>query len=298
MKRPDFFIVGAPRCGTTAMYGYLKAHPEIFMSAQKELYFFGRDTTNGPKPAIEEYLSNFSMATDEKRAGEASVIYLSSRWAAEEIKEFNPSSRIIIMLRNPVDFLYSFHSLLLYIGDEDIADFEAALKAEKSRREGKQIPARTRMVNVLYYRHMAKFSEQVQRYFDGFGRERVFIILLEDLEDNPLQVYRDTLEFLDVSKEFQPDFKIINANQRTRNGFLHRFITDRQTSVFKRFGQNSAQSRALRKLTGPLRRWNRFAEPRPPMDPVLREHLRDEFAPEVEQLGELLGRDLTHWSRE
>src|SRR6266545_5937438 len=133
MRRPDFFIVGAPKCGTTALNDYLKDHPEIFISARKELHFFGSDLVfRGPRRITEqEYLSFFAPARHEKRLGEASVWYLYSQQAAAEIKAFSPAARIIIMLRNPVDMMYSLHSQRLYNGRETISDFAKALATEE-----------------------------------------------------------------------------------------------------------------------------------------------------------------------
>lgn len=137
MKKPDFFIVGAAKCGTTAMYEYLKEHPEIFMPEDaKEPNYFGSDMNyKSSRLTEEQYLSLFSDAKNEKRIGEASVWYLYSKLAASEIKEFCPSARIIIMLRNPVDMLYSLHSELFYGADEDIEDFKTALNAEEVRKK-------------------------------------------------------------------------------------------------------------------------------------------------------------------
>ncbi|NLF38083.1 sulfotransferase, partial [bacterium] len=104
MRLPDFFIVGAPKSGTTALHAYLGRHPSIFVPARKEPHFFGSDIVS---PAFvrdrDAYLSLFAGATTEARVGEASIWYLYSKRAAREIKEFNPDARIIIMLRNPVD---------------------------------------------------------------------------------------------------------------------------------------------------------------------------------------------------
>ena len=87
MRRPDFFIVGAPKCGTTAMIDYLKQHPEVFVPDRKELDYFGSDLVfKGHRLTEAEYLSFFSRATTEKRAGEGSVWYLHSTTAALEIK--------------------------------------------------------------------------------------------------------------------------------------------------------------------------------------------------------------------
>jgi sulfotransferase family protein len=83
LKKPNLFIVGAPRCGTTSLWSYLKDHPDIFMSAEKELYFFDSDlwAREAWAPTLEQYLANFSAATDERIIGEATPSYLRSKRA-------------------------------------------------------------------------------------------------------------------------------------------------------------------------------------------------------------------------
>src|SRR5436190_21521408 len=112
MKTPNFFIVGAPKCGTTAMYEFLKQHPQIFMT-RKEVDFFGSDLYMKERIRDESaYLQLFAAATDEFRVGEGSVWYLYSKRAAAEIKRFVSDARIIIQLRDPTDMIYSLHSEL------------------------------------------------------------------------------------------------------------------------------------------------------------------------------------------
>ena len=119
------------------MYQYLNPHPDIFFSRKKEPHFFAADITTPRKIADERaYLSLFEGAENQKRIGEASVLYLYSECAACEIKAFSPSARIIIMLRNPVEMMYSWYSERLYVGHEDIDDFESAIDAESDRRRG------------------------------------------------------------------------------------------------------------------------------------------------------------------
>jgi hypothetical protein len=124
MRKPDFFIVGAPKSGTTAMYFYLKQHPEIFMPERKELHFFGSDFF-APHFVrdLKDYLKFFEGADNKKRIGEASPWYLYSKRAAFEIKEFNPDADIIIMLRNPVDMMYSLRETLRKKGIERASFF-------------------------------------------------------------------------------------------------------------------------------------------------------------------------------
>ena len=295
MKNPDFFIVGAPRCGTTAMYNYLKKHPEIFMSVPKEPWYFGTDITCKFRPSLENYLHYFSMAKNEKRVGEASPIYLSSTLAAKEIKEFNPLARIIIMLRNPVDFLHSFHAKNLTLGYENITDCGNALKAEEARKQKKMdLPKKAEMAPAcLQYKQMAKFSEQVERYLDVFGKENVFIIIYDDFKENTAKVYRDTLLFLGVYPDFNISFPVYNKNFRLRSKFLsHLHVNDHPSLKHS----SSLPARVLVKLFKRINKWNTIAEPRQSMNPDLRNQLQKEFEPEVQRLSKLIGRDLNHWT--
>ena len=119
-KRPNLFIVGAPKCGTSSLHYHLSKHPEIYMSRYKEPHFFGKDLTRLNKIFYtneKEYLSLFNIVKEEKIIGESSPQYLYSYSAPREIKEFNPESKIIILLRNPINMIYSYHSQLLYSGN-------------------------------------------------------------------------------------------------------------------------------------------------------------------------------------
>src|SRR5262245_23487023 len=165
MRKPDFFIVGAPKCGTTAMNDYLQVHPEIFIPAKKEIHFFGADLQflKGGRVTEQEYLTYFFPAQGEKRVGEASVWYLYSQHAAAEIQAFSPTARIIIMLRNPVDMMYSLHSQRLYNDNENLVNFAEALAAEGDRQQGKRLYPKASDVMGSLYRTAATYTPQVQR---------------------------------------------------------------------------------------------------------------------------------------
>ena len=133
IKKPDFFIVGAPKCGTTALANYLGQHPDIFMAKQKESHHFATDLIpyDDYWRNRNHYLKIFQEAKENQIIGEASVFYLLSQEAAKNIKKFSPNAKIIIMLRNPVDLLYSHYFQAVYNGRETITDFEKALGAIK-----------------------------------------------------------------------------------------------------------------------------------------------------------------------
>jgi hypothetical protein len=292
---PDFFIVGAFKCGTTALYEYLRQHPQVFMPFHKEPLFFGDDLTRRyGRMTRDQYLALFRDARPGQRVGEASAWYLYSRTAAREIAEFAPGAQIIVMLRNPVDVMYAQHSQLLFNVEEDIADFVEALEAEPARRRGERLPPGPLRVENLYYRDSVRFAEQVERYFEAFGRERVHVIVYDDFRDRTAETYRGVLEFLGVDPDFAPDFQVRNPNKRVRFPRLQRLVYQppgpllRAVPWLRRFPLVHVAREALLRL-------NSSAARRPPMDPELRARLLEELTPDVERLGILIGRDLSAW---
>lgn len=297
-KKPNFFIVGAPKCGTTAMYSYLKAHPDIFMPEAKEPYFFGSDLIyRMPRMTIEQYSALFNGAKKQKKIGEASVTYLCSKKAAQEIKEFNPSAKIIVMLRNPVEMMYSLHSQCLFTGTEDIKDFESALSAEADRKRNLRIPSTCKdIVNYIFYRDIAKYTEQVVRYFQAFGRENIHFIIFDDFKRDVALSYRDTLSFLDVDSSFRPSsFEIVNPSKRFRSRSILSFFNHPAIVRSVRFLIPVYEWRQL--IAKKINSFNIEHSHRTAMNQELKLQLQKEFYPEIEQLSALLKRDLTHWCR-
>jgi len=297
---PNLFMVGAPKSGTTALATYFTQHPDVFVAA-KELNYFSFDldfrTMKGEKWRVtkEAYLAWFSDHGDKRYRGDHSVFYLYSRRAAEAIHDFDPDSRIIIMLRNPVDQMHSQHSEMLFQGDENLRDFSQALAAEEDRKRGHQIPPRCRKTFGLFYRDLARYAEQVERYFTVFGRDQVCVILYDDLVADTPGTYRRALEFLGVDPDFRPDFVVVNANKVVRSTFTREFLR-RTPSSARRVGRllvrSEDQRAALRRR---LHAMNTQQRSRPAIDPRLRRELEAEFAPEIGRLEELLGQDLGRW---
>lgn len=294
MPRPDFLIVGAPRCGTTAMYEYLRRHPAIFMPEHKEPQFFGADLTHQHAPLSEaDYLGLFKGAKPGQRVGEASTWYLYSRTAASEIKAYAPDARIIIMLRNPVDVMHSLHGELSFYGGEEIADFAEALAAEPDRKRGERRKQGGR-AEALYYRDAVRFADQVERYLATFGRDAVKIILFHEFVANVAATYADTLRFLDVDASFVPDFEVVNESKRPRNRRLQALIV-RPPGPFVRLIPMLRRFPLAHRLRAAILFANSQSIERQPLDPDLRRRLTVELAPEVERLATLIDRDLTAW---
>jgi hypothetical protein len=293
--RPDFFIVGAFKAGTTALYEYLRRHPQIYMPFHKEPHFFGDDLTRHyGRMSRAEYMALFRGAKPGQRVGEASTWYLYSTSAAREIEQFTPTAQIIVQLRNPVDVMYAQHSQLLFRSDETLSDFEAALAAEPARRRGERVRPPPVRPETLFYRHSVRFADQVERYLAVFGRDRVHVILFDDLVRDTAETYRHALEFLGIDTAFRPDFAIYNENKRVRIGALQRL-------VFNPPGPLSGAARRLRRLPlahhvrDAILRLNSEPDKRPALDPELRARLQRELRPEIERLSRVIGRDLSAW---
>jgi len=302
-NKPDVFIVGAPKCGTTAMAHYLGEHPDIFV-ARKEMHAFGSDLRFSPhfyRRKRDAYLAEFKDRNGRGHAVDASVWYLFSEEAAAEIKAFNPESRIIIMLREPAEMLHSLYYQFRFDGNEHLPTFAEALDAEDDRHDGRRIGRKAYLAQGLFYREAACYAEQVQRYYKVFGRERVKVVLYDDFAADVRGTYRETLEFLDVDASRAPaDFKVINPAKSVRSTGLRAVMSDpwlRSAALALRPCIPGMFFRAMQMIDARLRRTNTHFEKRPPLAPEVRANLRLEFAPEVQRLGRLLDCDLTHWLR-
>jgi hypothetical protein len=190
--------------------------------------------------------------------------------------------------------MYAQHNQLIFNVIEDIADFEQALAAEDDRRAGRRIPDGPINVENLFYRHSVRFAEQLERYFDIFGRERVHVMLFDDLRRDGAGVIRGCLEFLGVDPSLAAAPPAANENRRVRSPLVQRliFAPPRLLLPLAPFLRRLPIVRALRRR---LLEANSEVRQREPMEPGLRRRLLDEQAPEIERLGRLIGRDLSAW---
>ncbi|MDH3280995.1 MAG: sulfotransferase domain-containing protein [Gammaproteobacteria bacterium] len=311
--KPDTFIVGAPKCGTTAMYEYLRQHPEIYMSRRKELNFFCRDlrpeSYRGDLVDPQAYLTNFSECSVEKRVGEASVWYLYSRTAARDIKAFSPDANVIIMLRNPVDMVYSLYSHYIWlrhptplgvtdVRSQRVLSFEQALASQDERRRSfldsfpwDQVALAGRRLGNVFHTDVAMYTDQVKRYIDRFGASRVLIIIFDDFKSDTADVYRRTLQFLSVDPAYHADLRVINSNKRIWNAKLHKLVNERDSKV-KKLARLVVPDRLRMRMRRFVRSMNEQDKPRPSMNPQTRQSLEARFRPDVEKLSRLIDRDL------
>lgn len=300
-RRPDLFIIGAPKSGTTSLFAYLAGHPEIYMSPVKEPLYFCPDVHSGRSgqpfkyPDDEQaYLALFADGGTAKRLGEATTRYLVSHQAAGLVHDFQPDAYAIAMLRNPVDMVHALHNERVSQGHEPITDFGAAMAADAERAWGVGLPWRTNQLGGVY-RESATYAEPLQRWFDALGRERTHVIVFDDFSHDTAAEFRRVLTFLGVATDYQPAaFAARNTSHRQRPR-VRRIVDSRAGTWLTSdvagavLGENARARLALRFRQS---RINRRPHAREPIPAEVREALAQQFRPDVERLSKMLGRDL------
>ncbi len=291
--RPNFLIVGAPRCGTTALYEGLAQHPDVFMSPRKEPWFAGFTGDPGPwrgpldaQPVRDwdEYERLFDGADGFAAVGEASTLYLAYEDAPRRIRESLPGVRIIAIVRDPTQRAYSNFLEHVQEGRERELDFARALAAEPERRRRGWAPS-------WGYAALGRYGQQLTRYFAEFPREHMLVMLYEDLRERAA-LYGRVFSFLGVDPSFVPDLPQ-RTNQNSgipKSPLLHKVLTS-----------PNPLRRALRSVLSDsqrhkVRSWllNQSLE-RPQLDPVLRQALTARFRDDILRTSDLLERDLSSW---
>jgi len=274
LNRPNFFIIGAPKCGTTSLARYLGDHPHVFITTPKEPCYFSRSLTvdrlqrrsKECHRTLDGYLHLYDRAKEQHRLrGDATTRNLRCEAALLEIKALVPGARLIVMLRDPTEMVPSWHAQKLHERQEVERDLEKAWRLEESRRRGEKLPSRLKATDALLYSQVASLGTQVERLLEIFPGEQVNAIFMDDLRQDPRSVYVRTLEFLGLSDDGRQDFEVHNKRRMSRGGILSAF--------------------GLRKSQVPI----------PTLSPQFEDELRRHFVGEVEKLERILGRDLQSW---
>lgn len=300
---PNFMIIGAGKSGTTALYEYLAEHPEIYMSPVKETNFFALEGEAFVNPEDdpeqlyhypwsvtnwEDYQNLFSGATSEKAIGEVSPMYLYSSEAAFRIKERLPEIKLIVILRDPVDRLYSRYMHLARENREPSAHFEDALQ------EGNIWWRRNDLVpEGFYHQHLAK-------YYQLFGEGQIRVYLYEDFRKDPLKVVQNIYDFIGVNGWYEPDLTVeYNVSGKIQNKAVDKLIG--QNSILKatidKISPNMMSairgSHQLKKWINQLRKKNLRKDP---LSVTTRKTMIEKiYGEEIVKLQHLIHQDLSHW---
>lgn len=273
-RRPDFIILGAAKSATTWWQHTLHAHPQLFIPLI-ELHYFSFDY-KPDTPLAPGYLEHFRQARPDQIVGENSNSYLPHPGCARRIHEALPDVKLIVSLRSPIARAYSdwemrirqglkIHDATAYLDPDHVPDFEFLRKG-------------------LY-------AHQLASYFDVFGRDRVLVLIADDLKTDSQAQFNKVCRYLGVDDTLPlAELEAINTRD--------------QTAVFPQLRRSIAATRwggplirALRQ--SPIRSLARKlfarAQHAPPMPDHIKLKLKSYYRADVLELCDLLGRDLTHW---
>ena len=300
MTMPNFLIIGAAKSGTSSLHFYLRQHPEIYMTPDKQTYFFAYEGEEpelpGPGDAlevrshlvtrVEDYQAEFDGVTTETAIGEACSVYLCDRKAAASIKKHVPDAKLIVILRDPAERAYSSYMHLRREAYEPVADFREALRLEDER-------IRMKWRHLWHYRSRGYYHRQIEHYLTLFDRSQIRIYLFEDLKRDPQALLKDIFQFLGVDDSFVPDTSVrYNVSGMPRSRTLLRLIM-----------RPNAIKTALKPLLPETlrRRVKTFVTTSPlslrkvPLPAEARRDLVAGYRDDILKLQALLGRDLSAW---
>ena len=294
MKKPNFFVLGAKKCGTSSLLAYLGRHPDVFISNPKEPYFFEAEYDKG----IDYYWGRyFGSYADEKVAGEARHRNLYLPYIPCRIAETVPNARLIIIVRNPIERAYS-HWWHWYRRGLEQLSFDDALEKDLRRIESglvfegeegpkrwaRNLDAKTGLNEFRTYLDSGYYCQQIERYLKLFPAENVTTVFLEDLARNPQGVMSRLWSFLGVDPFEQTDYEPLNMAK------------SRAYSLKKRYGGVTGRLMRVSLAPGILRGWLTGAEGER-IRSSQRKALRDHYEPHNRALEQLTARDLSHWDR-
>ncbi len=298
MSRPNFFLFGAPKCGTTALYAYLKDHPQVFFPRLKEPRFFAEDLGDFREVTrLDEYEALYAdIPTGVRAIGDGSPWYLCSEVAPRLVREYSPEARIVVILRNPLDMLPSLHNQFVFSFKETETDLARAWSLQETRRAGRRLPPNSPAPSLLQYGRITSFGRQVSNLFDLFPREQVHVLLFDDFVADTRDAYDRVVSFLALAPDTRADFPVVNERAAHRNRALG-WLFNSPASPLNR------AIYAIRDLTGikssgliaPLLHGNRAPGTKAALPPRLRSELVSFYAEDVALLSRILGRDLDHW---
>lgn len=265
---PNFLVIGARRAGTTWLHQNLSQHPQVFMPIPKELHFFDRQFEKG----IEYYASFFEGAAGQEAVGEATPAYLHTPEVCGRIHQNLPDTRLIVILRNPVDRLYS--------------DF--AKGAAKGRRKG-DLSGFEEMIHTKSSVHEVGFYvDHLRRYLEYFPKEQILVLFFEELTDSADDLWRRLVDFLDIDPGFVPASVAERVNAASGKKYLAKY-----KSLY--YGQALFKRLGLWKLARTVEKYNRTTLPG--VSPEARKWLIENvYGEKNRELGKLLGVDLGHWN--
>ena len=312
-NKPNFFIVGAAKAGTTSLYEYLKQHPDIYFSPVKEPNYFSTDIDTDqfsstyrkntildtesyfsqyPLPTLqltfvrksEHYRRLFEEVNNEQAIGEASTSYLFSTEAAANIYHYNPNARILAILRNPVRRAYSHYLMALRYGHTDMGFYEAIKTDYQKTNKGWGI-------SELFI-ELGLYFRQLKRYYDIFPPHQIKVLLFDDLVSRPEKVLQECYNFLGVEQRLPDSFASFNQAQVPRHKSFNKLMTQWGIKkILKNYLPHPLQEKIKSKLFS-------IAQPGKEIDGKSEAFLHEIYDEDILKTSRLIEKDLSGWLKD
>ena len=291
MKKVDFFIVGAPKAGTTSLYNYLNEHFEIEMSSQKEPDFFSDQSFKNQElyygkdriDTIEKYHALFQRE-DVLLRGEASVSYLFYQDVPYKISKYNPNAKIIVMLRNPIDRAFS-HYLMDYRLGLVSQSFDSIIQKTSKHQN--------RHLFYQQYIELGEYSKQIKRYLEVFSNENICIIDYEDFKNNTSDVVNTVFVFLGLENNINSHSYLMRKHN-TYSAPRNKIVQKMYSFVFVRKMLAIILPKTLIRV---IRNLLFIRDKKPRISDSTRDFLKRHFESDVIELSKLLNKDFSKWIR-
>jgi Sulfotransferase domain len=276
MTLPNFLVVGVAKAGTSSLHGYLRQHPDVFMPRMKDPGFFAFNNQADPQRykvrTREAYEALFAGVRGERAIGEVTDTYFRSRVAPANVKAAIPDVRIVVSLREPVSRAASlYHMMLRNRGVNAGLSFLAALERGEAVREG--------------------YHDSLKAWCDRFDRNRIRVILFDDLTGNTLATVQSLFGFLGVDPSFEPDLDVHNPGGVPKSKWMHRLMSNGRLRTWARNLPESwvHAAKDLRSRNLDRSKMQLSAEER--------ERAAVYFRDDILKTQDLIGLDLSHWLR-
>ena len=235
MVIPDFYIIGAPKCGTTALSNFIARHKDVCFSFPKETHFFMSDINLHTKiQTVDEYNNCFVTRNSSNLVGEGSVWYIYSDAALQKIRSINSNSKIIVLTRDPVHLIESIHAHFVFQGYEDVCELDKAIELVDDRVAGlAPIPSKCPDKFLLNYKAISQLGSRIEYVQQLFSKENVLVVNQSSLFSDARGTYLEVLGFLGLRDDDFRDFSVLNTRKKRKRTFLFDILNFRPKLVRK-----------------------------------------------------------------
>lgn len=282
--KPNFFIIGAVKCGTSSLHQYLSKHPDIFLPPQKEIDFYAPKVLEGP-PSEEDYFKLFEQGRQRTAIGDCSPNYLTCPESPELIAaSLGTDIKLIAILRNPVTVM---HSHWAYCVQRCLEKRKCATALLESL-HAEWNPAKW----YLHHGARVRYAEQLERYHKIFSGDNIKVYIFEEFFGNNLPLLSDMLRFLNVSEQLCVENVPHNKGIHYKSIFVHRLTNLYSYNIVPQLIKTLVPHGLKKSMLTHLSNWNTVSTPNA-IPEQLAKNIQQGLTPGVRHLEQLLGRDLS-----